>query len=155
MLLNIRHSGRVISNIERALHFYVDILGLHEITRGQLDQDEVYKLLQIGDCGLTYIKLATTKDRPELSGGLVELYYLENDELRKEFFAPPFIDEEMESTPLDHIAFSVDNIQALHKKLIENRIEILSSPSIDTSCQFKIFFARDPDCNLLEFVQIL
>lgn len=148
MIKNIRHSGIVVSNLQSALYFYQDLLGLKIVTEGKLEQYDTLKLLGIADTVLHYVKLC-----PADPSSLLELYYFESEKVRNGYFGSE--EDEWQRFDLNHISFTVDNIDELHAKLEEAGVSIHSEPSIDDQCRHKIFFCRDYDDNLLELVQVL
>jgi len=149
-MLNMRHSGRVVSDLPEALKFYSGILGLEIVKKGRLDRYDTLKLLGIEDCDLTYVKLA-----PKNSNCLLELYYFENEDFRNMYFNKDEDEDQYITISFEHVSFTVENIEDIHKNLIENGYLVMSSPSIDETCEFKLFFARDFDGNLVELVEVL
>jgi catechol 2,3-dioxygenase-like lactoylglutathione lyase family enzyme len=147
MLKNIRHMGRPVYNLDRALKFYRDLLGMRIVSKGTLDRYDSLKLLGLIDCELTWVKLAT-----EDLTSILELYYFENEFVRETYFN---IENEEDIISFDHISFTVENAIKLHELLTENNIEVMSAPSIDSECKHTLFFARDPDGNLIELVQVI
>jgi len=148
MIKNIRHVGFVTANLEKALKFYTEILDLKIIEQGKLDQYETLKLIGIVDSNIIWIKLGT-----EENNCLLELYYFESAKVREWFSDLKIDDDGYEVYSYHHISFTVDNIEKLHFTLIKENVEMICSPSIDALCKHKIFFARDNDGNLIEFVE--
>lgn len=127
---NIRHTGIVISNLSKALHFYRDLLGFKEVKRETLKGKYIYNLLKLKI--LTYVKLA-------IGDNLIELYVLPNNP----------------STGFHHIALTVDNLDKLYKKLRKEKIYGMDKPILDPDKTHKVWFCEDYDGNLIELVEEL
>ena len=135
-MLNIRHTGIVVGDIDKALYFYVNLLNLKEIKRGKLNSNFVKIFLDIPSTELTYIKLAT-----EGGQALLELYSFDRCFAISDMFL------------YSHIAFTVKNIDKLYVTLKKNKITCLSTPFLDEQGKNKLFFCRDYDGNLIELVE--
>ena len=138
MIKNIRHTGILTNNLKLAIKFYKDILNFKIVERKRLKGKLITKLLT-KSCypyvDLTYVKFAINK-----KSSFLEVYYFHNFTTVR---------------PADfrHIAFTVKNINKLYKKLLKNKAIVLTEPI--KMNKVKLFFARDFDGNLLEFVEEL
>lgn len=149
MLIEMRHSGIVTRDLEESLEFYTNVLGMHEVARGTLSQYDTLKFLGVVDCELQYVKLGTQSGQT-----LVEIYYFMDQKFR-EFQEQQEEEDYYERYDFHHMAFTVDNVQKVFDKLVELEYETICSPSIDEQCKHSLFFAYDPDGNLIEFVEVL
>jgi len=139
MIKNIRHAAILTHNLKSAIKFYKDILGLKIVKKERLKGKLITKLLTKSPYGyidLTYVKFSTNKK----SECLLEVYYFHNFMCFK-------------CADFKHIAFTVKNIEKFYKKLVKNKVSILTEPM--KLKKVKLFFARDFDGNLIEFVEEL
>ncbi len=136
---NIRHFGIIVSNIENSLKFYVNMLGLKEVSRGFLDSKEIERLFNLSEklnLKLDWVKLETESKQ------LIELWQPNWE-----------IDVYDEAS---HIAFTIDNADELFDMFINNHEDTMTEEMfIDKKKKHKLFFACDPDGNSLEFVEEL
>lgn len=132
-ILNIRHFGIVINDMEFALRFYRDILGLTIVIQQILTGDFIKNILKLEE--LTYVKLKTESNQ------YIELYYSPQLKIDKNEF--------------HHIAFTVNDIEEWYNRLPEVGIAPLSAPQVDGLNKCKVMFLRDFDGNLCEFVEEL
>src|SRR5437016_2161799 len=119
MVKNIRHTGIVVSDLDKALHFYGELLGFQAKNR----------ILESGSCidsvlGLKDVKVATIKmNAPD--GNLIELlYYISHP--RK----PRSENRESCEIGVSHIALTVDDLDETYKKLTKAGIFFHSPPQL-------------------------
>jgi catechol 2,3-dioxygenase-like lactoylglutathione lyase family enzyme len=142
----IDHVGITVSDVDRALAFYRDVLGLRVIADGIVNEPEVAELL-----GLDSVQLRIA-DLDSGDGRIVELIqYLEPRGRHVKF--------ESSDAATTHIAFSVDNLAAVRERLMSARATIVSRQPItinEPGGAFDgaiCFYLRDPDGVILELVQ--
>ncbi|HUZ87004.1 MAG TPA: VOC family protein [Candidatus Baltobacterales bacterium] len=135
-----------VSDVDRALGFYRDLLGLGVIADQLLDAPEVAELL-----GLDSVRLRIA-DLDSGDGRTVELIqYLEPRGRRVEF--------ESSDAASTHIAFTVDNLAAVRDRLTSAGATIVSRRPITINEPGGAFdgsiclYVRDPDGAILELVQ--
>jgi len=134
MLKEIRHIGIVVNDLDIAVKFYLK-LGFKICSLGNLTSKICKKLYgNKGIKGITYIKLKIPS-----KNCMLELYCLSKNS------------NDYNKYSLTHISFTVENINVIWKLLKHYRI----SKEIVLIDNHKLFFARDPDRNLLELVQPL
>lgn len=137
MLKNIRHTGFVVTEIERALYFYINVLGFKLLNKGTVCAAEAYSLFNL-DSDIDYYKLFLNKT------SVIELYDIKNIKVKyNNFFRAGY---------LNHFAVTVDDIDHYYKLLLELK-ELVISDKISELDGHKLFFATDFDGNLIEFVQ--
>ena len=139
----IRHTGIVITNLEKSLPFYRDVLGL-KIQRDVMEQGEFIDRIS----GLKNVKVRTIKMSAD-AGNLVELLWYESypreSEGAKEICTPG----------VSHLAFTVENIDYEYQRLKKRRIVFHCPPQISPDGKAKVTFCRDPEGNLIELVEML
>jgi len=139
----IRHTGIVVSNLDQALRFYVDLLGL-KVTR-RMDESGKYldNISALKNVMVTTVKMAAE------DGNLIELLY---------YHSPPrktAVDREICQTGISHIAFTVQDVDAEYERLSKAGVPFNSSPQQSPDGYAKVAFCRDPDGNFIELVEIL
>ena len=148
MINEIMHVGLTVSNMDKSIKFYRDVLGLNFIGEILMEGPETDLLF-----GRKNVKARVAY----LNGG-------------KDIMCPPveliqFIDDEIELEPaslyktsISEICFRVDDIDKTYRHLLDNNVICLSSPqSFDfTKSGFgksKAIYFKDPDGIILELMQ--
>jgi len=139
----IRHTGIVISNLEKSLHFYRDLLGL-KIERDMLEEGEFIDSIS----NLKNVKVRTIKMSAD-DGNLVELLWYKSHPRK------PNRAKEICATGVSHIAFTVEDIDYEYKRLKEKGIKFHCPPQISPDNKAKVTFCCDPEGNLVELVEEL
>jgi len=126
MLNNIHHTAIICSDYEKSKAFYVDILGLKIIKETCREERESYKL----DLALN-------------GKYIIELFSFPN---------PPQRVSRPEATGLRHLAFEVDDLEAVIDHLTSNNIEVepIRIDEITNKC---FTFTTDPDNLPIEFYE--
>ncbi|EOL42337.1 glyoxalase [Enterococcus phoeniculicola] len=116
-LQTIHHIAIIASNYEKSKDFYVRLLGFNIIRENFRSERNDYKLdLQLGDCELELFGISTAPQRPSYP----------------------------EACGLRHLAFKVENIEAVIAEL--NEKGIATEPiRIDPFTDKKMTFFHDPD----------
>lgn len=142
----IDHVGITVSDVDRALGFYRDLLGLRVIADSTLTDPEVAELL-----GLDSVELRVA-DLDSGDGRIVELIQYLRPKGRGIIY-------ESSDPATAHIAFTVDNLASVHERLRGAGATIVSrrpltirepgGPFDGAIC----LYVRDPDGAILELVQ--
>lgn len=118
------HCGIRAANLERSLHFYTEVLGL-----------ELLEVVQVLDQSFYFVGNTTVRIEIE-QGKTAELA------------------AQGQTAGLYHLAFSVDDLEGLARRLREREVTFLLPPS-----QFredrKIAFIQDPDGVFIQLIQYL
>jgi len=140
--LNIRHTGLVVRDLKQSLHFYQDILGLSVWKRAREEGPFIEKLVGIPGVSLEWIKLKTGDD------SLVELlqYHSHPDQT-------PIKNSTSNQVGCSHVAFTVDNLEKVYRKLCNRGIHCNSEPLISPDGKAKVLYCHDPDGIILELVE--
>ena len=150
MIHEVMHIGITVSDLERSIRFYRDILGL--AFRGGL-------LMEGEETDLLFAR----------KGCKVAVAYLNGSD---EIFAPPielleFADQpsgkalpSLFQTSISEICFRIKGIDAFYEHLSERDVQCLSRPCFFDFTSFgfgksKAFYFRDPDGNVLEAMEAL
>ena len=142
MIKNIRHTGIVVSNLDKALYFYRDILGL-KIRREMIESGKYIDNLS----ALKGVRVKTIKMSAD-DGNLIELLYYESHPRKS-------INRDICDIGYSHIAFTVENLDSEYKRLKEKGIKFNCAPQISPDGKAKVVFCRDPEGNLIELVEEL
>ena len=141
---NIRHFGIVVSDMEKSLHFYRDLLGL-EVKRDMQEGGRFIDTI----LGLQNVKVRTIKMSAENGNTLIELLQYESHRGKKRE------NYEIFDLGASHAAFTVENIDEEYKKLKEQGIAFAAEPQISPDGKAKVTFCFDPDGVPIELVQEL
>jgi len=138
----IRHFGIVVSDLDRALHFYRDLLGLR-VTKSMEESGEyLSNITGLAGARATTIKLAAD------DGKLVELLYFHSHPSR------PAGSKGISEIGPSHVAFTVENVDEEYDRLSKEGIEFNSAPQLSPDGYAKVAFCRDYDRTLIELVEI-
>jgi lactoylglutathione lyase len=127
------HTMLRVRNLDAALHFYVDLLGLKEVRR-RVDEKNKYTLVFLAapdDMGLVEESKKAGRDQP-----LVELTYNWDTE------------DYGEARYFGHLAYEVDDIYAACEKLMKGGVTINRPPR-----DGNMAFVRSPDKQSIELLQ--
>lgn len=140
----IRHFGVVVTDIEKSLHFYRDLLGL-KIQRYMLEEGEFIDAI----LGLRGAKVTTVKMAAENGDTLVELLeYASHKGKKRENY-------EIFDLGASHVAFTVENVDEEYQRLKAQGIAFTCEPQISPDGKAKVTFCFDPDGVPVELVEEL
>lgn len=147
MISSIRHLAFVVSDLEKSLKFYSDILGLKIYRRFVEQGDFIDNLTGIKKVKLEWVKLIIP------NGGLIELlqYHSHPDPDKQGSLSR----SSSNRLGCSHIALTVKDLSKLHKKIISNGFSCKSEPLIAPGGKAKILYCHDPDGAILELIEDL
>ena len=142
----LHHAGIIVSDLERSIDFYLDVLGLEMLTEPTpvADDPELGESLGVPGAALRMVTFRVGEDTLELL----------------EYSAPPSpIETPMPQNALGshHVAFRVDDIQAKYGELRAKGVRFLSPPNaIDDGvlAGWRWAYFTDPDGITLELVEV-
>lgn len=141
-IINVRHSGIVVSDMERSISFYRDTLGFDIVS----DQMESGRYIEIF-LGLDGVRVRTVKMKLEESG-MIELLWF-----------PAYPQETNHKKVYDlgcsHVALTVTSVDKIYEKLIKLGTEFVNPPHVSSDGKAKVAFCKDPDGTFLELVEEL
>ena len=137
MIGRIYHVGLTVSDLDRSIAFYRDILGLEFQGEIFMKGKETDKMFRKENC----------KAPP------VELIQFVDSEIHK-------VKSDLFTTSISEVCFYTDDIDSVYKTLVENHVECLSEPQYfdfraDGFGESRAFYFRDPDGIILEMMQPL
>lgn len=145
MLKNLNHVGFTVSDLDRALSFYRDLLGLEVLWERVYEEDYVRTLLAYPTLKLrcAYLKLP---------GSAIHLELLEYQNVPR-----ANVDMHVANPGNAHLCLEVNNLQALFERLKGAGIEFLSPPTTSTAGYYKgaeTVYLRDTDGISLQLVEL-
>lgn len=142
MIKNIRHTGIVVSDLERSLWFYRDLFGF-KITK-QMDESGDYI---DAVCALHTVKVTTIKMAAP-DGQLIELLCFHSHPCKQK-------PRDICDIGIAHIAFTVDNLTQLYDELKAEGVPFNSPPQLSSDGYAKVTFCKAPEGTLIELVEVL
>ena len=139
------HTGFEVSDMERSLTLYRDLLGLKVETDGVREGEDISRVVGYPDAKLRAVYLGT--------GDLwhsVELIQYINP--RGDTISPT----ERNSVGAAHLGIIVDDLEALYEDLSSKGVEFIGPPVLRpdrTLYARKVCYLKDPDGNWLEFLE--
>ena len=150
MVGRIYHVGLTVSDLDRSIAFYRDILGLAFQGEIFMKGEETDKMFRRANCKarVAYLNCSKAFESPP-----VELIQFVDSEIHKE-------QSDLFTTSISEVCFYTDDIDSVYRTLIENHVECLSEPQhfdfrADGFGESRAFYFRDPDGIILEMMQPL
>ena len=145
MIGRIYHVGLTVSDLDRSIAFYRDILGLEFQGEIFMEGEETDKMFRKENCKARVAYLNGSK---ALEAPPIELIQFVDSKIHKE-------QSDLFTTSISEVYFYTDDIDSVYKTLIENHVECLSEPQYfdfraDGFGESRAFYFRDPDGNLIE-----
>ena len=141
-MTSIRHIGIVVSDMDKSIYFYCDLIGLKKGTVNEESGAFIDSLLKI-----PYARVLTTKLVGENSTTSLELLCFKNP-------------NSTTATPLNaigptHLALNVSNLDALYTRLTKVGVTFNAAPRISPDGCVKVAFCQDPDGTFVELVELV
>ena len=150
MVGRIYHVGLTVSDLERSIAFYRDVLGLEFQGEIFMEGEETDKMFRRVNCKarVAYLNGSKAVEAPP-----VELIQFVNNEVKK-------VPSDLFTTSISEVCFYTDDIDSAYKHLVDNNVERLSEPQYfdfraDGFGESRAFYFRDPDGIILEMMQPL
>ena len=150
MVGRIYHAGLTVSDLERSIAFYRDVLGLEFQGEIFMEGEETDKMFHRVNCKarVAYLNGSKAVEAPP-----VELIQFVNNEVKK-------VPSDLFTTSISEVCFYTDDIDSAYKHLVDNNEECLSEPQYfdfraDGFGESRAFYFRDPDGIILEMMQPL
>ena len=143
MIKGIRHTGIVVTDMDKALKFYRDLLGLKIVKDSKAEGEYIDNILGISAVRLRMVKLTTA------DGSIVELLqYLSHPGKAPD--NPQICD-----IGCSHLAFTVDDIDREYERLSQGGVGFNSPPCTSPDGYARVAFCHDPDGASIELVEEL
>ena len=143
-MIELRHAGIVVADLERALHFYCDLLGLTILRSMEEKGAYLDNMLGYQDVRVTTVKLAAGK-----GSAVLELLYFQSPQspagpVRGLFDLGP-----------SHVAFTVNDLDTTYARLTRSGVQFNAPPQLSPDGLAKVTFCQDPDGTPIELVEML
>ena len=150
MVGRIYHVGLTVSDLDRSIAFYRDILGLKLQGEIFMEGEETDKMFRKENCKARVAYLNGSK---ALEAPPIELIQFVDSEIHK-------AQSDLFTTSISEVCFYTDDIDSVYKTIIENHVDCLSEPQYfdfraDGFGESRAFYFRDPDGIILEMMQQL
>ncbi|MCC6713060.1 MAG: VOC family protein [Candidatus Dadabacteria bacterium] len=150
MILSIDHINFVVSDLERSVRFYTELLGFHESKRAHLEGEWIEKIVGLKRVVADVAFIVAPAGEPRIE--LLCYKTPEGESIPANSLA--------NTVGIRHIAFRVDDIHASAKKLRDAGVKLLGDPVIvpetvvthDAGHKMLCYF-HDPDGILLEITE--
>jgi|TARA_Y100000031_G_C8057889_1_gene309222 catechol 2,3-dioxygenase-like lactoylglutathione lyase family enzyme len=138
----IRHIGIVVSDIEKSICFYRDLIGF-QITR-QMEEsgDYIDNML-----ALRVVKVTTVKMKAP-DGQMIELLKFHSHQREQK-------PRDIEDIGIAHIAIEVDDLNDEYNRLKDEGVLFNSPPQLSPDGYVKVIFCRAPEGTFIELVEVL
>ena len=139
------HIAVTVSDMERSLAFYCDLLGLKEVERHRLEGETISKMAGKPDVIMEVVRL----EAPETPGVMLDL---------QQYVAPEgkVSDAQLGDVAQSHFCFGVPDVWASYRDLQAKGVEFVSEPvsfDLEWGIVYVVFF-KDPDGFTLELMQV-
>jgi len=143
MIEAIRHVGIVVSNLEKALSFWCDVLGFKAVRQMAEAGPQIDAMMGLTDVQVTTVKLAAE------DGSMVELLKFHSHPDKDTWTGTPF------STGITHIALTVSDMDKAVREMKNAGVRFPADPQFSSDGKVKVIYASAPDRVLLELVEHL
>ncbi len=148
MISNILHVGLTVSDLDKSIKFYRDILGLKFIGEIFMEGKETDILFARENCKA---RIAYFNGSDNMFAPPIELIQFVEDA------ATPNI-ADLHKISISEVCFKVDDIDAVYKHFVDNNVECLSEPQpFDFTAygfgKSKAIYFKDPDGIILELIE--
>ena len=142
MIRGIHHSGISNPDLERALRFYRDLIGLEVLSEGSWEAgwETGDRIIGLENTAAKWVMLSAGNSNLELF----------------EFMSPPGVPQDRDRPANDHgishLCFEVEDIHALFERFGTAGVPFHCPPQ-DLGKMGTVTYARDPDGNIVELVE--
>lgn len=143
MISAIRHTGLVVADLDKALHFWCVVLGFKLMKQIEESGPHIDSMMGLRDVRVTTAKLVAP------DGNLIELLYFKSHRDQPKWNGTPY------STGFTHIALTVDDLDEFMPKLLAEGVHFPSRPQVSPDGQVKVIYATIPEGVFLELVEVL
>jgi len=143
MIIAIRHTGLVVRDLKRALHFWCEVLGFKVVKHMDESGPHIDAMMGLRDVRVTTAKLAAP------DGNLIELLHFHSHPDQPQWNGTPY------STGFTHVALTVVDLDQVILKLSNEGVSFPAPPQLSPDGYAKVIYAKGPEGVLLELVELL
>jgi catechol 2,3-dioxygenase-like lactoylglutathione lyase family enzyme len=143
-MIELRHAGIVVSDLELALYFYRDLLGLQVMSSMEEKGAYLDNILGHKNVLVTTVKLAAGK-----GSAILELLHFTSPR------SPAGPKRGLFHLGPSHVAFTVKDLNGTFHRLARAGVPFNAPPQISPDGLAKVTFCQDPDGNPIELVEML
>lgn len=148
MIKEIAHVGITVSDMDKSISFYKDILGLDFKGELLMQGEETDLLFAMKNCK---VRVAYLNGSEHIMAPPIELIQFLNDTTVEN-------NCDLRKISISEICFNVKNIDKIYENLIENNVECLSKPQNFDFTKYgfgksKALYFKDPDGIILELME--
>ncbi len=144
MILNVRHAGIVVRDIERAAEFY-RMLGFSERSHATEQGEFIDQVTGMDSTVLEWIKM----DAPD-GGFLLELLQYHSHPIQS-----PVVVSPSNALGSSHLAFTVEDIEKACELIVQGGGSVVNKPALSSGGEVKVAYCHDPEGVLMEVVEEL
>jgi catechol 2,3-dioxygenase-like lactoylglutathione lyase family enzyme len=144
MMMELRHAGIVVADLDRARHFYCDLLGLKVLRSMEEDGAFLDNIL-----GLKGVRVTTLKLAADQGSAVLELLKFHSPR------TPAAPRRGLVELGPSHVAFTVEDLDALYARLTRAGVRFNAPPQLSPDGLAKVTFCYDPEGTPLELVEML
>ena len=150
MINEVVHIGLTVSDIDRSIAFYRDILGLQFKAEIVMEGPETDALFQMKNCKC---RVAYLNGSDDIMAPDIELIQFVDHQANKD-------QASLNKTSISEICFKVKDLDKVYAHLVENGVDCLSKPQAFDFTPYgfsksKAIYFRDPDGIILELMEYL
>ncbi len=142
LVKNNRHFGIVVSNLEKSLKFYQNLLGLKILKKMNESGSILDSILNLENVNVNTVKMSAGNET------LIELL-----EYKQPISGSN--SKNVNSLGASHVAFTVYDLEKTYKIMISEGIKFNSPPQTSSDGNVKVTFCYDPDGTPIELVEDL
>ena len=143
MIKAVRHTGIVVRSLEKSVKFYCS-LGFVEDNRAIETGIFIDTVVGLQNTKLEWVKLKAP------DGYLLEILQYHSDPEQKSITK-----QKSNQLGCSHLAYSVDNINTICKKIEKIGGSIVNHPTLTNDKKVKVAYCHDNEGNLMEIVEVL
>ena len=142
-MINIRHTGIVVSDAEKSVDFYTNLLGF-KVKKDLVESGEyIDNFSALKDVRVRTIKMALE------NGDMIELLWYETHPERPDMSRP------ITRIGCSHFAMTVEDLDDTYERLTKAGVPFNSPPQLSPDGFAKVTLCKDPDGSLIELVEEL
>ena len=143
MIIEIRHTGFVVENLDKMLEFY-QALGLNIVSRDIEKGNFIDRVTGYRNVKLEWVKLS-----PSNNSNMIELIKYHNNDSKMDLIKQP-----PNKYGCSHVAFTVKDIEKAVKQVINLGGSKINDPVKSKKSNAKVLYCHDPEGTLIELVEI-